>query len=251
MREFGRGIRFFFRGFGAWATSPKLMLLGAIPAFIVGAIVLTVVLVVAANIEPIVMWITPFAEPWDPFWRGAARVGTSIALLIALVLLGLATFTAVTLAVGDPFYERIWLAIEHREGGFVRADDPGFWSSIGRGIVSGLRLLIPSVAVGLLLFAVGLIPVVGGISAIALGAILGGRLLARELLSRPFEGRGIDESAQKRLRRGHRARLTGFGAVGYLLFLLPLGAVVAMPAAVAGSTLLAREMLGEARRPIG
>lgn len=251
MREFGRGIRFFFRGFGAWATSPKLMLLGAIPAFIVGAIVLTIVVIVAANIDPIAAWVTPFAEAWDPFWRDTMRIVASLALLIALVLLGLATFTALTLAVGDPFYERIWLAVEHREGGFVRADDPGFWASIGRGIVSGLRLLLPSVGVGLLLFAVGLIPVVGGITAIALGAILGGRLLARELLSRPFEGRGIDEATQKRLRRSHRARLTGFGAVGYLLFLLPLGAVVAMPAAVAGSTLMAREVLGEGRRPTG
>lgn len=253
IRELGRGIRFFLRGFGAWISSPKLMFLGAVPALIVGAVVLSVVIAAIVNLDAIAAWVTPFADPWEPFWRDATRIGASLALLIAVVLLGLATFTALTLAVGDPFYERIWLAVEAREGGFVRADEPGFWASIGRGIVSGLRLLLPSIGVGLLLFAVGLIPVVGGIAAIVLGAIFGGRLLARELLARPFEGRGIEEPRQKALRRAHRARLTGFGATGYLLFLVPFGAVVAMPAAVAGSTLLARELLREsenARPPI-
>jgi CysZ protein len=203
------------------------------------------VVVAVINIDAISVWATPFADAWAPFWRDATRIGASLALLIALVLLGLATFTALTLAVGDPFYERIWLAVEAREGGFARADDMGFWASIGRGIVSGLRLLLPSIGVGLLLFAVGLVPVVGGLTAILLGAVLGGRLLARELLARPFDGRGIDEAGQSSLRRAHRARLTGFGAMGYLLFLVPFGAVFAMPAAVAGSTLLARDLLGE------
>lgn len=249
LRELGRGIRFFLRGFGAWITSPKLMFLGAIPALIVGAVVLSVVIVAVVNVDAVAAWATPFAESWEPLWRDATRIAAAIALLIAVVLLGLATFTALTLAVGDPFYERIWLAVEAREGGFARADEPGFWASIGRGIVSGLRLLLPSIAVGLLLFAVGLIPVIGGITAILVGAILGGRLLARELLSRPFDGRGIEEAGQKALRRTHRARLTGFGAMGYLLFLVPFGAVFAMPAAVAGSTLLARDLLGESAAP--
>jgi CysZ protein len=41
--------------------------------------------------------------------------------------------------------------------------------------------------------------------------------------------------------------VTAFGAVTYLLFLVPFAAVVAMPAAVAGATLLAREVLGDER----
>jgi CysZ protein len=42
----------------------------------------------------------------------------------------------------------------------------------------------------------------------------------------------------------------GFGACVFLVFLIPLGAVFIMPAAVAGGTLLAREALEtDAARP--
>ncbi|MBI5160030.1 MAG: EI24 domain-containing protein, partial [Micrococcales bacterium] len=100
-----------------------------------------------------------------------------------------------------------------------------------------------SLLLGALLFLVGLLPGVGSVSALVIGAVLGGRLLGAELLERPLTGRGMAREAQTRLRHVHRARITGFGACAYLLFLLPLGAVVAMPAAVAGATLLARDLL--------
>ncbi|MFD1713934.1 EI24 domain-containing protein [Amnibacterium flavum] len=243
LREFWRGVGTFFRGFGTWVTSPRLMLLGAIPALIVGAVVLTVFILIVSNIEPIAVAITPFADDWSEPGLSLTRLAAGFAVVLALLLLSVATFTALTLAIGDPFYERIWLAVEAREGGFEPAEDLGFWASIRRGIGAGLRLLIPSIGVSLILFAVGLIPVVGGVLAVIGGGLLGGRLLVRELLGRPFDGRGLSPAQQKALRRGSRARTVGFGAIAYVLFLLPLGAVVAMPAAVAGSTLLAREIL--------
>ena len=45
------------------------------------------------------------------------------------------------------------------------------------------------------------------------------------------------------LLRGHRAQLLGFGVATQLCFMIPLGAVFTMPAAVAGSTMLARSAL--------
>lgn len=243
LREFFRGVATFFRGFGTWVSSPKLMLLGAIPALIVGAVVLTVFVLIVSNIDGIAVAITPFADEWDEPGLSLTRLAAAAAVVLALILLAVATFTALTLAIGDPFYERIWLAVEAREGGFEPAEDLGFWASVRRGIAAGLRLLIPSIGVAVLLFLIGLIPVVGGVLAVVGGALLGGRLLVRELLGRPFDGRGLTPAQQKALRKGARARSVGFGAIAYVLFLLPLGAVVAMPAAVAGSTLLAREIL--------
>ncbi|BDI23127.1 EI24 domain-containing protein [Herbiconiux sp. L3-i23] len=254
IREFGHGVALFLRGFRMWATSPKLMLLGAVPAFIVGILVLTVFVVITANLDALALWVTPFAAEWDEPWRALTRLAAGIALFLVLVLLAVSTFTALTLAIGDPFYERIWLAVEARLGGFQAVDDLGFWASLRRGTVAGLRLLVPSVALGLALFAIGFIPVVGGVVALVLGALIGGRLLAVELLARPLDGRGLDGRAQKALRRAAGARVGGFGTSAYLLFLLPLGAVFAMPAAVAGSAVLARELVeqrgldGEAAR---
>ena len=44
-----------------------------------------------------------------------------------------------------------------------------------------------------------------------------------------------------------RARTLGFGVATWVLFLVPLGAVVAMPAAVGGATVLARAALSRPR----
>jgi CysZ protein len=41
--------------------------------------------------------------------------------------------------------------------------------------------------------------------------------------------------------RASRASVLGFGLASYLLFLVPFAAVVVMPAAVAGATMLARD----------
>ena len=249
LHEFFGGVGTFFRGFGLWARSPKLMFWGAVPAIVVGAVVLTVFVIIASHVDAIAAALTPFADDWDEPGRTLTRLAAGIALLVALVLLSVATFTALTLAVGDPFYERIWLAVEAERGGYDPAPELGLWASLRRGLVAGLRLLIPSTGVGLLLFVVGLIPGIGGALALVLGALLGGGLLARELLARPFDGRGMGAAEQRRTIGARRARATGFGAVTYLLFLLPLGAVVAMPAAVAGSALLARDLLAPAALP--
>ena len=79
-----------------------------------------------------------------------------------------------------------------------------------------------------------------------LGILLSGRLLATELSSRAFEARGIPSTDRRMLLRGHRAKLLGFGVATQLCFMVPLGAVLTMPAAVAGSTILARSVLDAA-----
>jgi len=233
-----------FRGFSLWRTAPGTMAIGLIPAAIVAAVVLAAFVALLLSLDALTLAATPFADGWEEPWRSLVRAGVSVAFVVALVLLTITTFTALTLAVGDPFFERIWLKVEEREGGFIRADNGGFWRSIGHGVASALRLLVPTLLVGILVFAIGLVPVVGGVIAAILGALSGGWFLARELIARPLDGRGLDPRMQKGVRRSGRARIWGFGTATYLMFLVPLGAIIAMPAAVAGSTLLARELVG-------
>ena len=45
--------------------------------------------------------------------------------------------------------------------------------------------------------------------------------------------------------RGHRPFALGFGVAVFLSFLIPLGAILLMPAAVAGAALLTRRALGQ------
>jgi CysZ protein len=50
---------------------------------------------------------------------------------------------------------------------------------------------------------------------------------------------------RRSLLRADRPTTLGFGVAVFVCFLIPLGAVLVMPAAVAGATLLARRALGQ------
>jgi CysZ protein len=92
---------------------------------------------------------------------------------------------------------------------------------------------------------VGFLPVVGPVLGIAAGLVVSGRLLASELLARPLEARGLDRAARRELLRRNRGGMLGFGVATQAFFLIPLGAILVMPAAVVGATGLARDLLAE------
>ena len=245
VQRFFVGPRYLARGLGLWVTSPKLMLLGAIPALIVGTIFLAAAVLFALNIDTIVAWLTPFAEDWDAPFRTAIRVAAGLAASVIVVYAGLFTFTAITLAVGDPFYERIWREVERRDGGVVPEHAEGFWASVRRGLGNGIRMFATATAIGITLFVCGFIPVVGQTLVPVLGVAFGGWLLTVELSGFAFDARGISLRQRRRMLGANRAGTLGFGMATYLLFLIPFGAIFAMPAAVAGATMLSREALAQ------
>ncbi len=237
------GIGFLGKGLGMWLTSPGLMLLGALPALIVGIVYAGGIVLFLMNIDPITAFATPFASGWDETGRAIARVVAGLAIAAAAVLVVIFTFTAVTLAVGDPFYARIWRAVEEKAGGVPEPIEEKFATSLLRGLGNGLRLFLFTALVGVLLFAAGFIPFVGQTVVPALGVLMGGWFLSLSLTGFAFDGRGIRLRGRRKVLGRQRSTTLGFGAATYLLFLLPLGAVVVMPAAVAGATLMARAAL--------
>jgi len=246
--QFFTGVGYLFRGFGTWRTAPGLMLLGMVPALIVGALFLAGFIALGLNIDTLARSVTPFATDWDEPLRSIIRVVASLAFIGAAVLIVVFTFTTITLIVGQPFYERISKHVDQQLGGVPDAVDSGFWRALGDGIVDGLRMLIPTVFIGAALLVLGFIPLVGTALAAVLGALVGGWYLAIELTGTPFDARGRSLRERRALLRARRPTTLGFGVVTYLLFLVPLGAVLVMPAAVAGAALLARSALGESTR---
>jgi CysZ protein len=242
LRRFLSGAGFLIKGFGFWGRKPGAMLLGLIPAAIVFALVVAGLVVLGIQLPTIVEWATPFAETWDEFWATSVRLAIAALTFAGAVLLAAVTFTALTLAIGDPFYERIWRAVELELGGDVPDRGAGFWSAVRDSLGLIALGVVSAIAVGL----VGFVPLVGAIAAPVLGTTLSGWLLARELTSRAFEARGMTSASRRAVLRGHRAQLLGFGVATQLCFLVPLGAIVVMPAAVAGSTMLARGALDAA-----
>lgn len=242
-RRWMSGAGYLGRGFGMFATSPRLMLLGVIPAVIVSIVYLTAIVILAINLDAIATWLTPFANGWVEPWRTTARFAAGVGVGVGGILLFIYTYAAVTLVVGDPFYERIWRAVENRLGNAPPERNDGFWKSVRRAVGDGIRLLIPAVLIAILLLICGFIPVVGGILSLGLGAMFGGWILAVELTGFAFDARGRTLRERRRTLAEHRATSLGFGMVTYLLFLIPLAAIAVMPAAVAGAAMLSRDVL--------
>lgn len=252
VRDFFAGVALVGRGLGLWVSSPRLMLLGVIPALLVGVVYAAGVILLAVNLEAIATWLTPFAADFAEPFRLLTRIAAALGVLAVTLLVVIATYTALTLAIGDPFYEKIWRATETRLGGIPDEVEVPFWRSVRAGVADSLRIVLFAALVGIALFAGGFIPVVGQTVVPVLGAVTAGWVLALELTSRVFEARGISPRERRTVLKRSRALSLGFGVATYLLFLIPLGAVVVMPAAVAGATVLGREALrrqaGEAAR---
>jgi CysZ protein len=246
LREFFRGVGMLGRGFGTWRSDPRAMLLGAIPALIVAVVYVAGLTVLLLNLPAITVSLTSFADEWEPVVQGLLRGLFALAFLVVFAFFWVYTYTAVTLAVGDPFYERIWRTVEQRLGSAPVEPEIGFWRGFGRAVLDFLRLLIPTLLLGIMVFAIGLIPVVGGVVAVVLGAFIGGWFLAVETTGLAFDTRGHTLRERRRMLRSRRALTLGFGVASYLLFLVPGLTVFAMPAAVAGATHLSREVLSPA-----
>lgn len=241
MAELWRGAGLLLRGFGWWARRPAAMALGLIPAIVV-AVVLVAALVALTSLLPgFADWLTPFADGWPEFWAGLLRIAVSLALLGGAGIVAVVSFTALTLIVGEPFYDRIWRTVERSAGSDIPQADYGFWRSAG----DALSLVGRGILVALLAALIGLIPIVGTVVGAVVGTILTGWILADELTSRALTARGIPRRERRRLLRGARARVLGFGVATQLCFLVPLGAIAIMPAATAGATMLARTLVGE------
>lgn len=219
------------------------MALGMVPALIAGSLIAGVLITLGLNVDALAQAITPFADGWAERDRSVLRTLLALVIVAGAITATVYTFTTLTLLIGDPFYERIWRRAEAELGGFEPASF-GFWRSVGESVLLVLR----AVGYGLLTFAAGLVPVVGSVLGPVTGALLGGHLLARELTQRPFQARGLRRDARRRLLRGSRARELGFGVMTQLCFLVPGGAIAVMPAAVAGATRLARDVLARAEQ---
>jgi CysZ protein len=239
--EFFAGVGLFGRGLAFWIRSPRLCLLGAIPALISAVLLAGALVGLIFLAGDIAEWVTPFADDWSRSTRDVARTVVGIAVVGAGGLIGVLVFTALTLAIGDPFYERISGAVEERYGGVPDAVELSWW----RSLADSARFLGVSILVGVPLFLAGFIPAVGQTVVPVVGALVGGWLLAVELTGTPFRRRGQSLVERRRTLRRHRPLALGFGVPVFLCFLVPLGAVIVMPAAVAGATLVARRLEGQ------
>jgi CysZ protein len=243
-RDFFTGVSFLLRGVGMYARSPGIMLLGLVPALISGALLVGSFVALYYYVDDLATLITPYAGSWNASLTQLLRAAVSIAIVLAWVLLSVLFYTAITLLIGQPFYEAISKRVEDKLGGVAGEVNVSFWKTLPRSIVDSVRLVVLGVFVGILLFALGLIPAFGQTVVPVLAVLFGGWILTLELTGVPFERRGLRFRDRRRMLRDRRSMAVGFGGATFICFLIPLGAVLLMPAAVAGATLLSRRLFG-------
>lgn len=218
------------------------MLLGLIPAVISFAVVVGAFIAMVFFVDDLVTWITPWADTLSSGTRDTIRFVAMLAFGAVWIVLSVLFFTAFTLLIGQPFYEAISKRVEDQFGGVEGEIDVSFWRSLPRTVGESIRLLTLTAVSGVLIFALGLIPVAGQVVAPILAASLGGWVLALELTSVPFERRGLRFRNRRAMLRSRRPMALGFGVATFVCFLIPGGAILIMPAAVAGATVLSRRL---------
>jgi CysZ protein len=245
VREFIAGAALLPRGLGLIARRPRLFGLGLIPPAIISVLFLGVLAAVIVQLEPIVGWLTPFADTWSSEVATSVRVLVGVALVAGLVLVMVVSFTTITLAVGSPVYEKLSESVEREFGSVPELDEPVV-TGVRRSVRQSAALIGTSILVTLPLFFVGFIPVVGQTLVPAVSAAFGGWMLGLELTGPAFERRNRLTLAERRAAmRKRRARVLGFAVPTFLLLAVPLLGVLVFPVVTAAGTLLARQLLDE------
>ncbi|MFC7385760.1 EI24 domain-containing protein [Sphaerisporangium rhizosphaerae] len=246
---FADGVKYFFQGLGWVARHPGQWVFGLIPALIALVLYVVALVLLGTYAGDLAAWATPFADDWEPALRGTVRTLLGIVVFALGLVLSVITFTAATLAIGEPFYEKLSERVEHEMGGVDKTADIPLWRSIIRSVRDSLITLAYVLMFTIPLFVLGFVPVVGQTVVPVLGAAVSGFFLSVELTALAMERRGFGRKQRFALLRADRAAALGFGVVVFLIFLIPLGAVVAMPAAVAGATILVRTRLSPTPPP--
>ncbi len=245
MRNFFAGVRYFARGLGWVARRPRQWMFGLIPALIVLIVYAVGLTFLGIYLGDLVKAASPFADHWSSGMRDSTRVLMGVLMYAAAVMISIVTFTGVTLVVGEPFYENISGRVEESAGGLPPEADVPLWRQLVTGLGDAIIVGLITGLLAVLFFTLGFLPVVGQTVVPVVAGCVSGYFLTLELTSIALERRGLRRKQRFALLRRNRALAMGFGGAVFVVFLIPLGAVLAMPGAVAGGTLLARERFAD------
>ncbi|MFE3520192.1 EI24 domain-containing protein [Streptomyces sp. NPDC059161] len=246
MRDLGAGFGYLVKGQRWVAGHGSSLGFGLLPGLVTLVLYVGALIGLACGADDFAGWVTPFADGWSSPWLGLFRGFLTVLVFALGLFLAVISFTAVTLLVGQPFYEKLSADVDRAESG---GDAPESGLSLGRELWisarDSLRILVRVACYGVLLFALGFVPVVGQSVIPAIGFCVTGFFLAEELTAVALQRRGMELKSRLTLLRSRRSMTLGFGVPLALAFVVPLVAVFLMPGAVAGATLMVRDLLHE------
>jgi CysZ protein len=220
MRDLGAGFSYLLQGQRWVARHGRQYGFGLLPGLVTLVLYAAALVALALWGEDAVGWATPFAD---------------------------VTLTAVTLLIGQPFYENLSERVDRDVSPDGSAPESGLplWRELWISARDSLRIVVRAALWGILLFACGFIPFVGQTVVPVIGFFVTGFFLTEELAGVALQRRGVELRERLALLRSRKTLIWGFGTPLAAAFVVPFVAVFLMPGAVAGATLLARDLLGE------
>ncbi|MFF8439852.1 EI24 domain-containing protein [Streptomyces californicus] len=249
MSDLGAGFGYLMKGQRWVARHGRWFGFGLLPGLVTLVVYAGALVGLGYGADDLVGWATPFADDWSSPWQGLLRTGLTALVFVFGLFLAVITFTAMTLLVGQPFYESLSEEVDRDEGGEVPESGLSFWRDVWISARDSVRILLRVALYGIALFACGFIPVIGQTVVPAIGFCVSGYFLAEELTAVALQRRGMVLKDRLVLLRGRRMLVLGFGVPLTLAFLVPFVAVFLMPGAVAGATLLVRDLVDPAPAP--
>ncbi|MEV4441479.1 EI24 domain-containing protein [Streptomyces sp. NPDC049577] len=245
MRDLAAGMSYLVKGQRWMGRDRRRWGLGLLPGLVTLVGYVAALAALGLWADDVIDWATPFADGWGSPWAALLRTTLTVLFFAGGLLLAVVSFTAVTLLVGQPFYEELSARVDRAVSGHAPESGLPLWRELWISARESLAVLVRVVLWGLLVFALGFLPVVGQTVVPALGFCVTGFFLTEELTAVALQRRTVPLRTRLTLLRSRPLLTLGFGVPLTLLFLIPLVAVFVMPGAVAGATLLARDLLGE------
>ncbi len=239
-KEFRVGIRSLHAGVKVFYGTPRFWMYALLPMGIILLLYGAVMALLVFQAAPHLAALLPDPAAWGA-WGGWAihlfRALIYATLILAALVAGVVFLGTFYEALGSVFFDRLIARFEKERYGF---EAPAIgWKRNGVLMVQALVFALATLLLSLLCLAPALfIPVAGVLPAMV---FVGYRLGFSCLFSSAF-ARGMGVRELRRLVKGRRAAVFGFGMTGYLYFMIPFAAVFLLPGFLLGGSMLFHEM---------
>jgi CysZ protein len=243
-RGFTDGVGSIFRAVGFIVRTPSAWLPSLVPAAALVVLSCTGVYVAIAFATPAIVVRLPMSGS-----------GGVIAAVLRAVTAAVTSASAVLLSVwaapmvSGPALERI-VVLRERSLGLPERPQVSFFREVFSGVAAGLFALAVGAPIMASLWFVTLVFPPAAVVTLPLKFATALVLLVLSLVDYPLSLRGLSVRDRLALLGGEIPALAGFGLGAIVLFMIPLGAIVLLPAAVAAATeISAREQKNPPRPP--
>jgi len=178
---------------------------------------------------------------WLPDWLSFLDVLLTPLLVLVGILVSAWVFALLAVLISSPFLGLLSSAVEQQVDGLAPASEASVWAELLSSLGREGRKLVYYLPRLLVVFLVTLIPVVNVVSPL-LWLLFGAWTLAVQFCDYPNENRGLPFAETLSLLNANRLASLGFGLCATLALAIPLLNFLLIPVAVAGGTLLMREM---------